>query len=74
MSEVVKFYPKDAAKNPDLVLEQAIGSYRHVLIIGWDNNNELDVRSSSVFADGGEVLWIIETFKHKLLRGDYKDA
>lgn len=72
MADVVKFYPKDAAKNPDLVLEQAIGNYKHVLILGWDNGMELDARGSDLFSDGGNVLWLIETFKHKLLSGDYK--
>ena len=35
-SNVVKFYPADAAKVADNVLEQAIGVYDEVLIIGYD--------------------------------------
>lgn len=70
--EVIKFYPRDAAKDPDAVLEQAIGAYRDVLVIGWDENGALDARATELFADGGEILWLIEQFKHKLLAGDYQ--
>ena len=43
MNNVIKFYPKNAAENPDNVLEQAVGAYDEVLIIGWDKNDELIV-------------------------------
>lgn len=71
MAEVHKFYPANAAENPDNVLEQAIGQYSSVFIIGWDKNDNLDVRASLDMKDGGEVLWLLEMFKHKLLSGDY---
>ena len=73
MTDVVKFYPKDAAKNPDNVLEQAIGVYDEVLVIGWrkDEEGTMDARTSLGLIDGGDLLWLIETFKFKLLRGDY---
>jgi hypothetical protein len=71
MSEVVKFYPKDAAKDADNVLEQAMGQYDDVLIIGYDKEGKFDARATLGLADGGDMLWLIETLKFKLLRGDY---
>ena len=71
-NNVVKFYPKNAAENPDLVLEQAIGQYQDVLIIGWGKDGSLESRSSLGMSHDN-VLWLIEKFKHKLLNGDYAD-
>lgn len=71
MAEVVKFYPADAAKDPDNVLEQAIGQFSSVIIIGWDKDGRLDARATLDMNDGGDVLWLIEAFKHKLMSGDY---
>ena len=73
MSEVVKFYPADAAKDPDNVLEQAMGNYSDVLVIGWDKNGELDARGTLSLKDGGDVLWLIESFKNNLLSGEYAE-
>jgi len=67
---VVKFFPKDAAKDPDAVLEQAIGQYDNVVIIGWDKEGMLDPRAS-LGLNSANVLWLIEVFKAKLLAGDY---
>jgi len=69
---VVKFYPKNAADNPDNVLEQAVGEYSEVLIIGWDKGGFLDVRSNKGL-QAKDCLWLIEQFKMKLIRGDYSD-
>lgn len=68
---VVKFYPKDAAKDPDAVLEQAIGGFSEVLVIGWDRDGILDARATLGLKDGGDLLWLVESFKHKLMNGDY---
>ena len=72
-SNVVKFYPKNAAENPDAVLEQAIGQYQDVLIIGWDKDGLMDARSS-LGLSRDNVLWLIEEFKLKLLNGDYEPS
>ena len=72
-AEVVKFYPADAAKSADNVLEQAIGCFDEVIIIGWDKSGDLDARATLGLKGGGDVLWLIEMFKHKLLSGDYCD-
>lgn len=68
--KIVKFHPKNAAKDPDYVLEQAIGQYKNMLIIGWDKNDMLDVRSDTELKTS-DILYLIEKFKHKLIRGDY---
>ena len=65
-----KLYGPHAAKNPDNVLEQAIGQYECCFILGWDKNGQLDFRSSTNL-DGPEFLYLVEIFKHKFLNGDY---
>jgi hypothetical protein len=73
MSDVVKFYPKDAAKDADNVLEQAIGEFDEVLILGWrkDAEGTMDARAT-LGLKNGDMLWLIERFKFNLLSGDYE--
>ena len=68
---VVKFYPKDAAKDADSVLEQSLGNFSEVLIIGWDKDGFMDARATLGLKDGGDILWLVESFKTKLMNGDY---
>lgn len=70
MGEVIKIYPAGSAKNPDAVLDQAIGQYESVLLVGYDKEGRLDIRSTTDL-DHQSILWLIESFKAKLLRGDY---
>lgn len=72
MADIVKFYPKDAAKDADYVLEQALGVYDEVMIIGWDKDGQFDARATLGLKDGGDCLWLVETFKFKLMNGDFK--
>jgi hypothetical protein len=72
-SNVVKFYPRNASDSADMVLEQAVGHYQDVLIIGYDHNGNREIRSSSYFANGGALLWLIEQFKLDLLNGVFKE-
>ena len=72
MSEVVKFYSKDAAKNPDAVLEQAIGVYDQVFVIGHDKDGALEVRASLNFTMR-DIFFAMDAFKFKVLNGDYGD-
>lgn len=69
---VVKFYPMNAAKNPDNVLEQAIGKYKSVLIIGVDKEGLMDARAS-IGQRIADILFLMEQFKHNLLSGTYGD-
>lgn len=70
MSDVVKLYTDGAAKDPDNVLEQAMGRYSELLIIGWDKDCDFDARATLGLKDGGDVLWLVETLKHKLMSGE----
>lgn len=51
---------------PDRILEEAIGKLDGVVIMGFDKDGEEFFASS--YADGGQVLWLIERSKLKLLR------
>lgn len=73
MGEIVKFYPAGAAKNPDAVLEQAIGVYTDVLILGWNKDGYLDPRAS-LDMKASDMLWLIEQFKYRLLSGGYDET
>lgn len=73
MADVVKFYPQNAAENPDNVLEQAVGGYSDVLILGWDKDGNLDARASLGMKSSKDVLWLMEVFKNNLLNGVYAD-
>lgn len=70
MGDIVKIYPQGSARNPDAVLEQAVGEYESVFVIGLDKEGALEVRSSTNL-DHKEILWLMEVFKSKLLKGDY---
>lgn len=67
---VVKFYPKDAANNPDNVLEQAIGRYNEVFIIGYNKEDALDVRASMNFSLR-DIWFALDAFKHNVMSGKY---
>lgn len=69
---VVKFYPQNAAQNPDAVLDQAIGQYDKVFVIGYSKDGDLDVRGSLNFTIG-DIFFALEAFKHMVLAGEYGD-
>lgn len=49
----------------DRVLESAVGQLEHVVIIGYDKDGEEYFASD--YADGGDVLWLLERCKKRLL-------
>ena len=67
---IIKFIPRDAASDPDVVLEEAKGQYTKVILLGFDGDGNLDTRAS-LNVTYQEILWMLELFKHKLLYGDY---
>ena len=67
MSNVTPLRPAD---DPDTVLDRAKGQYSEVVVIGYNHEGELEVRSTTD-TDHKEVLWLLGLFKHKLLNGDY---
>ena len=62
MSKVTKMYPKNAADNPDFVLEQAVGEYSAVMLLGYDKQKKLELRTSTNM-NRKEMLWIMERVK-----------
>ena len=51
--------------DPDMVLENTKGNLEGVILIGYDKEGE--EYFASTYADGGEVLWLIERMKLRLL-------
>lgn len=52
MPNITKLYPKGAAKKPDNVLEQAVGKFKRVLVVGIDTEGEFDMRASTNMSSG----------------------
>ena len=72
MDNVTKLYSKDAAKDPDNVIEQALGEYESVFMVGYDKDGRLAARASTNISQS-DILWLIESFKHDMLSGEYSD-
>lgn len=71
VSNVVDFRPENYIDNPDAILKKATGELKTVLLIGYDADGNFYARSS--ICDGGELLWLVETFRHKLLSGEFQE-
>lgn len=71
-AKIIKFYPNNAAECPDAVLEQAIGRYDDVLILGYDKEGYLDPRAT-LGLKKRDIIYLLETFKTKLMNGDYDE-
>ena len=56
---------------PDRVLEGAMGKLEGVVVIGYDRNGV--EYFASTYADGGDVLWLLERFKLALLQVNQED-
>ena len=70
-SKVVRLYSKNEI-NADSVLDTAEGAYDSVLVLGWDKHGLLDAAASSDLKHS-DILWLIESFKMRLINGDYQD-
>ncbi len=66
----VEFKAKQISLSADKVLEEAKDNYGSVIVIGWDKEGCLDVRSTNNL-DQKDCLWLVKMFSHKLLSGDY---
>ena len=73
MGDVVKFYGKDAAKDPDAVLEQAVGEFQNVILIGWNKEGYLESRSDTNL-NLKDILFLVESFKLRLVLGDFTEG
>ena len=63
---VVRITP---AGSPDAVLENAMGRYEAVLVLGFRKDGALSCQAS-VNADRASMLWWVEMFKFDLLMGE----
>lgn len=54
--------------DPDRVLKNCVGRLQGVVVMGYEQDGTMFFASS--YADGGEVLWLIEKCKLNLLRTD----
>ena len=63
---VVKFYPNNAADNPDNVLEQAMGEYEDIFIVGYSKDGDFDCRASTNVTRK-DILWMLEHAKMRVL-------
>ena len=71
-NNIIKFRDKNAAKDPDHVLEKAKGEYRDVIILGWTKDDYMGVRASYGMTTK-EMVFLIDQFKHNLLDGKYNE-
>lgn len=51
--------------DPDMVLENTKGKLEGLVICGYDKDG--DEYFASTYADGGDVLWLLERMKLRLL-------
>ena len=66
MSNVVRFTGITTLDlDADHVLEAALGKLNGVVVVGFDKDGQEYFASS--YADGGEVLWLFERAKKRLL-------
>lgn len=66
--EIVK--PILPALSADPVLQKAIGMYQSVVVCGYNEAGEF-IAQASMNLRGHEILWLLETFKHKLITGEF---
>ncbi len=69
---VTKLYTANAAKNPDNVLEQAIGEYDRVAIVGYNKSGEMEFRASTNFSEEA-IYYALGAFKVALIEAGYAD-
>lgn len=62
----VELISNDTEVEPDTVLELAKGRYAQVLVIGWDQKDELCWHSNM---ENQGASWLIDKFKKHLLDG-----
>ena len=67
MSNVQKFYPANAAENPDNVLEQCLGSFEDVVVLGLDSDGWVDIRVTTTLRDA-DVIALIARANFILMR------
>lgn len=73
MSNVIQFRGITRLNlDPDLTLENTKGKLKGFVIMGYDTEGE--EYFASTYADGGDVLWLMERMKLRLLNTEGRDA
>lgn len=72
MCEVVDLADRRGELSADVMFERAAGGFESALILGWGHDGEMRIMSTSNLVDGGDLLWLLEKFKHMLLSGDFE--
>lgn len=72
MAEIIVFPGWTSLPIPAERVLEAASACTNVLVLGEDADGRFYAASS--VADGQTLLWWLETFKYKLLRGDYSDG
>jgi hypothetical protein len=67
MSNIVHMNPPQATANE--ILELCKDQYADLLVLGWDEDDNLTARASSAL-DNKELLYIVELFKIALLNAN----
>ena len=52
-------------REPDFILQQAVGKLQGVIVIGFDHEGEF--YGASNYADGGNAIWLLEVCKKRIL-------
>lgn len=69
MGDVTRIYTQKSSEDPDSVLEMSMGNYQSVLILGYDDDGNLAM-SSSTNLNRMEILWMIEYCKIAIMSLD----
>ena len=69
MAQIIPFSGWTKLPIPVETVLDAAKNCAAVLVLGWDEAGEFYAAAS--MAERGELLWLVELFKHKLLAGDY---
>lgn len=56
---------------PDEVLKQAMGKYAEVLIIGVDDQDNVEVKATIGLRPVQEMNWLLDSVKFNLIAGAY---
>lgn len=66
-TEVVAFRaPTKHDLDPDTILETNKGTFKHLMLLGYDHDG--DFVFASTMADGGDAVWLLELAKIKLYK------
>lgn len=65
--ELIKLVTHDKLLAPNAVLERAKDVFTHVIVLGWDKSETLDVRASSNLSNE-QTIYLMELAKHAILQ------